>query len=392
MKIVYLIRSFAAKGGLERIFIEKMNYLSDKTAHDIYALTYEQGSHPFAYPLSPKVKHMDLNCRFFTLKRFNFIKQIYLYTKLFLHYKHLFTEKIKEIQPDIVICTNLFFGDIFLLSHLPNKIITIVESHSPKSTVEHTTKSSGPINWLYKTYDYYIYHCLKRCSALITLTQGDAKAWAPIKKSIVIPNFVSFYPEKLNQSPNNKKIISVGRLANRQKGYDLLIQAWKKIASLHTGWTVHIYGEGEDKVSLLKDIKENHLEDSFIIHDPTSDIIEKYMESEFYVLSSHHEGFALVLVEAMACGLPCISFDCPYGPAEIICHKENGLLVKAENIDELAEKISYMIEHHDLRKEMGKKARENVKRYLPDQILPLWEKLFQELRDNQMKANPNNLQ
>ena len=106
------------------------------------------------------------------------------------------------------------------------------------------------------------------------------------------------------------------------------------------------------------------------------------MKSDFYVMSSRWEGFGLVLLEAMSCGLPCISFNCPHGPEEIIRNGEDGLIVENGNIEQFAEKINYMIEQKNVREEMGRKARENIKRYLPENIMSQWQQLLESLTNN----------
>ena len=112
-----------------------------------------------------------------------------------------------------------------------------------------------------------------------------------------------------------------------------------------------------------------------------ADIRSVYEQSDFYVMSSVYESFGLVLTEAMSCGRPCVAFDCPYGPGEIIRDGEDGLLARAADVADLADKMCRMIDDAPMRRQMGQKAQENVRRFLPERIIPLWHSLFTQLSE-----------
>ena len=170
----------------------------------------------------------------------------------------------------------------------------------------------------------------------------------------------------------------VGRY-NDAKGYDYLIPAWEKVHQRHPDWVLDVYGSGELHDQVVGWIAERHLEKSIVLHEPTSEIMEKYMESSICVLSSRYEGFSMVLVEAMSCGVPCVSFDCPHGPRTIIANGEDGLLVDYLNVDALADGLCKLMEDEKLRMRLGENARKSVLRYSEERVMGLWTNLFNSL-------------
>lgn len=130
-------------------------------------------------------------------------------------------------------------------------------------------------------------------------------------------------------------------------------------------------------------IKEKAIENNFKLYRPVKNIQDKYLESSIYVMTSRFEGFGMVLAEAMACGVPCISFDCPHGPADIITNGEDGILVENGNIDKLAEAIYKLIENEELRIGMGQKAKANISRYSDKQVMKQWDELFKTFNASQ---------
>ena len=166
---------------------------------------------------------------------------------------------------------------------------------------------------------------------------------------------------------------------DKQKGFDLMIKAWAIIADKHKEWKVDIFGDGELNNTLNGLIKNYCLDESITIHPATNHIYDEYMDSSIFAFSSRYEGFGLVLIEAMSCGVPCISFDCPHGPSEIITNGRNGLLVQNENIDEFANSLDSMINNYEQRKFMSINARIDSQKYKRENIMPQWIELFETL-------------
>ena len=212
----------------------------------------------------------------------------------------------------------------------------------------------------------------------IVLTQGNTKEWHN-KNIQVIPNPLSFYPKNDEISIlTNKKVLTVGK-QSYQKGYDRLLQSWQLVNEKHPDWTLDIYGTISEAEKLKKLASQLNINKSVNFYSPIKNIAEKYKEASIYVMSSRYEGFGMVLTEAMAYGVPCVSFDCPYGPSDIISNGVNGFLVPNGDIPALSDKINKLIEDEPLRKSMGYKARIDVKRYLPDKIVSEWDQLFKDI-------------
>ncbi len=212
---------------------------------------------------------------------------------------------------------------------------------------------------------------------VVLLTEADKNKYnfIPNNKVCVIPNSLSFKCETPSRL-NNKRIITIGRLT-RQKGFDLLIQASKKFFMYVNDWTIDIFGEGEDERKLLNMIQEYGLQDKVLIHPPTQNIKEELLNSGFFVCSSRWEGFSLVLMEAIECGLPVVGFDCPEGPGEIIIDGDNGYLVEEENVEMLADNMIKIAMDEDLQKKLGENAYRSAERYSSDVICKKWEKVFE---------------
>ena len=213
----------------------------------------------------------------------------------------------------------------------------------------------------------------------MVLTQQDANDWKEAKRVAVIPNAVPFETQEIS-TLENKQVIMVGRY-NDAKGYDYLIPAWDIVHHRHPDWTLHVYGSGELHDQVVQWIMERHLDNTIILHEPVDNIREKYLESSIAVLSSRYEGFSLVLLEAMSCGVPFVSFDCPHGPRNIIRSGEDGLLVEYLDSQALADGICQLIENESLRKRLGANAKKNICRFSRESVMQQWEDLFYELKN-----------
>ena len=175
-----------------------------------------------------------------------------------------------------------------------------------------------------------------------------------------------------------KRVIAIGRLED-QKGFDLLIKSWIDVYADYPNWKLDIFGDGVKKDFLQKLINENNLDQVITLRGVTRNVQEELLNSDFYVMSSRYEGLPMVLLESIANGLPIVSFDCPTGPAEIIENNDCGLLALNANVNDLSEKILYMIENQNERIRMSTVALKKSKKYSIRLIMEQWEKLFTEM-------------
>src|SRR5690606_8031553 len=214
---------------------------------------------------------------------------------------------------------------------------------------------------------------------LIVLTEEDALVWKKYFQNIrVITNPITIQSEDIMAPLASKDALAVGRLT-QQKGFDYLIEAWKIVSEKFPEWKLHIYGEGELKNELAKQIQINQLDEVVLLHEPVKNIEKIYEKSSLFILSSRFEGFVLSLLEAMSCGIPVVSFDCKYGPTQLIENGKNGFLVPLPDTEKLAKQIIKVLEDEDLRNSMGKAAKETSKTYSVPAIMQKWEDLFLSL-------------
>lgn len=212
---------------------------------------------------------------------------------------------------------------------------------------------------------------------LVLLTAEDADRWIRqgMNRATAIPNPTPISPDAEPSPRSEKVVVSVGRLS-REKGFDLLLEAWAEAVPARPDWKLRIFGSGEAEDSLRAYCTELGLDGSVEFAGQTQDIPGALRGGSVFAQASRAEGFPLTLLEAMSCGLPCVAFDCAPGVHEIVTDEEDGLLARPGSTMELARKLGRLMDDQELREEMGERARKSVQRFAPDTVVSRWEDLF----------------
>lgn len=380
LKIAYCIPALYYPSGMERVLTLKANYFAEYFGYEIHIiLTDGKGKEPY-YPLHPSIHIHQLDVGFDELLGQPLLRRIALYGKKQRIFKKKLNDCLCRISPDITL--SLLRRDINLMHQMKDGSVKLGEIHFNKSNYRDFSDNRLPPFVQKGVRRYWMGQLIRRLRKLrkfIVLSHEDAAEWTELNNVEVIHNPLSFFPER-QADGNSKQVIAVGRLVP-QKGFDLLIPAWKRVAERHPDWTLRIYGDGM-REELQKQIDELGITSSCLLEHSVTNIADKYCESAIFVLSSRFEGFGMVITEAMACGVPPVSFACPCGPRDIIHDGIDGLLVENGDIAGLADKISYLIEHEEERKEMGRRARINVDRFRVERIARQWKELFESVTAN----------
>lgn len=376
-KIVYCTPALYMAGGVERVLTLKANYFAEELGYDITIILTEGYNLPAFYPLSDKVKLINLNIGFEKLWECSFVKKILVYLYKQYLYKNKLKTELERIKPDITI--SLLRREINFLTKIHDGSKKIGEIHVNKSNYRNFEENDS--NIIKKLFSIcwmksLVAH-LKQLDKFVVLTNEDKAQWQGLRNIAVIPDPLSFKSEAKSQL-TQKRVIAVGRYVY-QKGFDLLLSAWSKIEDKCEGWELVIYGQGDR--APYERIIDNLCIDRDRCHlcGKTNDIDREYLNSSIFVLSSRFEGFGMVLVEAMECGLPIVSFDCPCGPKDIITNGIDGVLVENGNVDVLAEKLLQLINSSEMRKKLSENAINKANDYSIEYIALRWKVLFDSL-------------
>jgi len=357
--IVYLIAGTYRAAGMERVLAGKANWLAGHGYRVSIVTTDQKGRCP-AYPLDPAISRTDLNIGYEDSNGGSFLKKAAGHPiRLIKHHIRL-KRFLKQEKPDITV--SMFCNDVSFLPLIHDGSRKILEAHfSRYKRMQYGRSGLWAVTDRIRSAMDRLW--ASRFDTFVVLTRQDAELWGSMKNIRVIPNFNSMEFDA-PASALDRQVLAVGRY-DYQKGFDMLVRAWKKIDT--TGWILRIAGQGEP----LETGQEN------IVTGFSANIFEEYQSSSIFALSSRYEGLPMALLEAQAAGLPSVAFDCKCGPRDIIADGVNGFLIAESDVDAFALALKTLMDNLELRQTMGNNAYNNSRSYSIGTIMATWTALFE---------------
>lgn len=377
MKIIYCIHSVCNPGGMERVLLNKVTYLVHRLGWDVSVVTTDQHERLPFYPFPKEVRMIDLGINYSEDNVKGAFGKIWGYLRKKQLHRRRLTELLMKEKADIVV--SLYPSESSFIPDIKDGSKKVLEIHYCKFfRIQYGRHGLlGLIDRLRTKQDE---HIVRRFDKFVVLTNEDRGYWGALPNIEVIPNAAMMVGNKYSDV-SNKRVIAVGRL-DYQKGFDRLIRTWKRVQSSgrFDDWRLDIFGQGEWEKKLKCMINNAGLEKSAFINKPTKSIGDEYARSSLLVMSSNYEGFPMVMIEAMACGLPVVSFDYKCGPKDIIHDGVNGLIVRDGDIDGLADAMMKVMADYEYRKSLSEGAREIVATYSEENVMNQWIVMFESLK------------
>lgn len=357
-------------GGVERVLTLKANYFAEQYGYDITIFLTEGKDKPLFYPLSDKIRVINLDVNFEQLWYCSFLKKIFIYIKKQRVFKKKMTAELMRLRPDITV--SLLRREINFINSIKDGSRKIGELHINRANYRNfDAEGAGLLKRQFaKMWSRRLVGHLKNLDQLIVLTEKDREAWTELDNVVAIPDPLPFVPQAVS-SLVEKRVVAIARYSH-EKGIDLLLQAWAQVEKNNKDWRIDVFGDG-DRASYEQQMDALGIDRRRCqLHGRTDSVEKEYCNSSLFVLSSRFEGFGMVIIEAMACGLPVVAFDCPWGPRSIITDGEDGLLVENGNPSDLSNKMLFLIQNDSLLLPMSKSAVKKAQQFRIEYIAERW--------------------
>ena len=379
-KIVFCTPALYSAGGTERVVSVKANYFVEVLEYDVTIIVTEGKDGNSFFPLSDKIKIFNLGLDFEELWKASFLKKVFLYLKKQRKYRKLLRSELLRIRPNITITT--LRREINFINSIDDGSIKIGELHLSRTNYRGLEERKANLFNVFfiKWWKDRVVSNLMKLDKVVVLTEDAVLEWPELTNIRMIPDPLPFAVKEYS-SLESKRVITIGRYSY-EKGYDLLLKIWSIVEKKFKDWQLDIYAMGDPTPyvkmmdSLSIDKKRCHLNSNVF------DVEDVYLNSSILVQPSRTEGFGLVLVEAMAFGLPVISFDCENGPRSIISDGKDGILIPPFEIEIFANKLMQLMGNLDIRKRFGENGLRKSQQYSIDSVGNKWKQLFEELIHN----------
>ena len=395
MRILYCIPHLYNSGGMERVLTQKVNWLAAHTDYEITIVTTELtpvGQNDVCFSLDERVRvealGIDFNADYHKPLLFKYVghaRRMRVYKRALINY-------IRANEIDL--CISLGGKEVAFISSLPCR--TMVEFHFAKDHRQQLLDANHT-GWFWhvlgRIRTWQLVRDVRSADQIVVLTEKDKQDWqqAGCTNVVCIPNPCSLKYRVLSSEyqvvsseygeQGVKTLLGVGRL-HEQKGFDMLLEAWNNVqrdnVQCAKEWVLRIVGEGPQRAVLEQQIKDLHLT-NVVLAGRVGNVVEEYDAASLFVLSSRYEGLPLALIEAMWCGVPCVSFDCPHGPAELL-EDDRGWLVPAMDVEKLTQQIICAMTHMEEAKARAQRAQEYAyEKYSEANIMPQWVQLIENI-------------
>lgn len=374
MKLVYCHCSLFNPGGMERVLLNKVRWLAE-AGHEIVIVTTDQQDRPAFYDFPESVRMINLGINY-SLDNFKpLYKRIPSYLRKRRMHRLRLTELLMRERPDITI--SLYPSESSFIPEINDGSRKVLELHFNRYFRLQYGRNglTGLIDRYRSRKDEKI---ARKFDSFVVLTEEDRNYWGKMPNISVIPN--AALPMPLKSYCSAKRVIAVGRL-DYQKSFDRLIEAWELVKkdNASDGWHLDIFGQGEWRDMLNEMIQTKGLSESAKVNAPSADIAHEYAGSSILAMTSHYEGFPMVMIEAMSAGLPVVTFDYKCGPRDIISNGVDGLIVPDGDIRGFADALLQLMADGELCRQMGRAATAVTDRYAEDTVMREWTSLFENI-------------
>ena len=356
-RICFCVGDISRSGGTERVTLDVARLLMEHGQYAVHILSLEERAPEPFYALPEGVtcaRILEKPVSFRGLKLFYYLRGIRRY--------------VKQAKIDVVVDVD----SIMQLFSIPATAFTPTRVVCWEQFNYYENLGTPLRDWGRKVASRY-------ADAIITLTNEDRgyferhlKLRCPV---YTIYNPIAHHVARTAYNRESKQIISAGRLTY-QKGFDMLVEVAKRVLDQYPDWQWVILGEGPDRVMLEEKIRQYGMEGHIILAGRVADMASYYQDAALFVLTSRYEGFGLVLTEAKAYHLPCVSFRCKAGPQEIVLDGENGYLIDCFDLEQMAERIMTLLGDDERRARFAAGALKDTEKFGLESLYKRWEEVL----------------